>query len=159
MKQKKNRKTVVITSGYFDPLHIGHIECFRKARKLGDELMVIVNTDHQARLKKDYSFMPQQERKKIIESLKFVDKALLSIDKDMTQCETLKSISLLNNKSDKNKLIFAKGGDRFAGEIPEANICKKYGIKIVDGLGKKIQSSSELVKKMKSRKSGASYLW
>lgn len=145
---KKRRKTTVITSGYFDPLHVGHIDLFKKSKELGDELIVIVNTDHQAILKKGYSFMPEDERKKIIEFLKSVDKVMFSIDQDASQCETLKSIAISNNNSVKNELIFAKGGDRFSNEIPETKVCKEDGIKIVDGLGKKIQSSSKLVEKM-----------
>ena len=124
----------IVTSGYFDPLHVGHIECLELAKELGDELIVIVNSDYQTRLKKGKSFMSEQDRMKIVSSLKCVDKVFLSIDKDKTQCESLRYL---------NPDIFAKGGDRTSDEIPEAKICKEMGIKIVDGLGKKIRSSSE----------------
>ena len=124
----------IVTSGYFDPLHVGHIECLELAKELGDELIVIVNSDYQTRLKKSKSFMSEQDRMKIVSSLKCVDKVFLSIDKDKTQCESLRYL---------NPDIFAKGGDRTSDEIPEAKICKEMGIKIVDGLGKKIRSSSE----------------
>ncbi len=79
------KKIIVATSGYFDPLHVGHIECFEKAKALGDKLIVIVNTDEQAIMKKGFVFMPLKERMKIIESLKMVDKVIPSIDKDTTQ--------------------------------------------------------------------------
>ena len=137
---------VVITSGYFDPLHAGHVEYLEKAKKLakrlGGKLVVIVNNDKQAILKKGYFFMPLKERIKIIKSIKYVDEVVPSIDKDSTVCKTLKKLFKIYGDC-----VFAKGGDKFAGNIPEAGICKKYGIKIIDGLGRKIQSSSELVKR------------
>ena len=124
---------VVVASGYFDPLHIGHIEYLELAKKLGDKLIVIINNDMQAKLKKGKSFMNEKDRMKIISSLACVDEVFLSIDKDKTQC---KSLELLKPN------IFANGGDRNNDEIPELNICKKLNIKIVDSLGKKIRSSS-----------------
>ncbi len=124
---------VVVTSGYFDPLHIGHLECLELAKELGDKLIVIVNSDFQAKLKKGKSFMSEQDRMKIISSLKCVDEVFLSIDQDKTQCKSLKYL-----KPD----IFAKGGDRLKGEIPEAKVCEDLGIKIIDRLGLKIRSSS-----------------
>ena len=126
---------VVVASGYFDPLHVGHIECLELAKQLGEKLIVIVNNDLQAKLKKGKSFMNEQDRMKIVSSLKCVDEVFLSIDKDKTQCKSLNYL-----KPD----IFAKGGDRMSDEIPELEICKKLGIKIIDGLGEKIRSSSNL---------------
>ena len=124
---------IVTTSGYFDPLHVGHIECLQLAKQLGDKLIVIINSDSQAKLKKGESFMKEEDRMKIILALECVDEVFLSIDKDKSQCESLKYL-----KPD----IFAKGGDRTSEEIPESKICKELGIKIIDGLGKKIRSSS-----------------
>ena len=126
---------VIATSGYFDPLHVGHLECLELAKNLGDKLIVIVNNDIQAKLKKGKPFMPEQDRVKIVSALKCVDEVILSIDKDKTQCQTLKLL-----KPD----IFAKGGDRTSDEIPESSICNQFNIKIVDGLGTKIRSSSDL---------------
>src|SRR3989344_2426201 len=131
---------IVFTSGFFDPVHAGHIELFELAKKLGDKLIVAVNNDSQTMQKKGFVFMPAEEKAKIIAAIKWVDEVMISIDKDQTQCETLRLV-----KPD----IFAKGGDRYAYEIPEAPVCKELGIKIVDGLGAKIQSSSDLVKKAK----------
>ena len=125
----------VVTSGYFDPLHVGHLECLELAKKLGDKLIVIVNSDFQAKLKKGKSFMNEKDRMKIVSALKCVDEVFLSIDKDKSQCESLKYL-----KPD----IFAKGGDRTSDEIPEAKVCRDFNIKIIDGLGEKIRSSSEL---------------
>jgi len=132
----KNR--IVCVSGFFDPLHIGHLELFEEAKKLGDELWVIVNNDYQARLKKGKPFMSQWDRLKIVSSIKYVDWAVIAIDSDKTVCKTL---SIL--KPD----IFANGGDRTKGNVPEEKICKKFGIKMVFEIGRKIRSSSELLKR------------
>ena len=126
---------IVATSGYFDPLHVGHLECLELARELGDKLIVIINNDLQAKLKKGKSFMSQEDRMRIIAALACVDEVFLSIDKDKTQCESLKYL---------RPSIFAKGGDRMTDEIPEAKVCSDLGIKIVDGLGEKIRSSSSM---------------
>jgi cytidyltransferase-like protein len=127
-------KTVAI-SGYFDPIHVGHLEYITEARKLGNKLIVIVNNNQQCVLKKGKPFMDEKDRVLITSSLKDVDEVFLSVDHDKTVC---KSLELL--KPD----IFANGGDRKNYEIPESAICKKYNIQIIDGLGQKIRSSSDL---------------
>ncbi|MDD5700127.1 MAG: adenylyltransferase/cytidyltransferase family protein [Candidatus Nanoarchaeia archaeon] len=132
---------IIITSGYFDPIHVGHIEGFELAKKLGGKLIVILNNDKQAVLKKGRAFMPQNERKKILESLKFVDEVFDCIDEDKSVC---KSISAIVQKYKGHEIIFAKGGDRFSYNVPELSLCNELGVKIIDGLGKKIQSSSNL---------------
>ncbi len=136
----EKKETIVATSGYFDPLHLGHIEYLMKAKELGNKLIVIVNNDKQAHLKKGFEFMPFKERMEIVKALKFVDEVFPSIDEDKTVCKSLEAVK---------PSIFAKGGDRFSHEIPEKAICDKLGIEIVHGLGEKIQSSSELVKRQK----------
>jgi len=123
---------IIISSGYFDPIHIGHLEHLSLARKLGDKLIVILNNDKQAVLKKGKFFMPENERKKILESLKSVDEVFTSIDEDRTVC---KSIEYLAKKYHDEKIVFVKGGDRKIKEIPEKDICEKYKIKIIDGIG------------------------
>jgi D-beta-D-heptose 7-phosphate kinase/D-beta-D-heptose 1-phosphate adenosyltransferase len=134
---------IVINSGYFDPLHIGHLECMELSKPLGNKLVIILNNDNQCSLKKGEPFMPQEERKKIVEAIKYVDEVLISIDKDKSVCESIKAIA---EKYKGNEIILAKGGDRFSDEIPEAKVCEEYGIKIIDNLGKKIQSSSNLTR-------------
>ena len=126
---------IVATSGYFDPLHVGHLECLELAKQLGDKLIVIVNSDLQAKLKKGKSFMSENDRMKIVSALKCVDEVFLSIDKDMTQCRSLEHLK---------PNIFAKGGDRLSNEIPESKTCHELGIEIIDGLGDKIRSSSDI---------------
>ena len=127
----------VAISGYFDPIHVGHLELIENAQKLGDYLIVIVNNDHQAILKKGKPFMKEEERVKIVESIKGVDEVFLSIDQDRSICESLRKV---------NPDVFGNGGDRHQGEIPESAICKECNIEMVDGLGDKIQSSSSLIK-------------
>ena len=126
---------VVAISGYFDPIHVGHLEYINMAKKLGDKLVIIVNNNYQCELKKGKPFMDEKDRVTIVSNLKNVDEVFLSIDKDKTVCASLEKI-----KPD----IFANGGDRKNYEIPESVICKKYDIKIIDGLGEKIRSSSDL---------------
>jgi len=130
---------IVCVSGYFDPLHIGHIEYFKKSKKIGDKLMVIVNNDFQAKLKKGKSFMPCDERIQIIKELKCVDIVVKSIDKDRTVCKTLKTI-------EPKPYYFCNGGDQNNNTIPETKICIERNIKLKDGFGDKIQSSSWLIK-------------
>ena len=135
-------KKIVCVSGYFDPLHVGHIEYFEKSKLLGDELMVIVNNDHQASLKKGQSFMPENERVQIIKSLRCVDHVILSIDTDRTVCETLRTV-------EPKPTYFCNGGDQNNNTIPEGYICKERNIECLDGFGEKIQSSSWLIAKSK----------
>jgi len=143
--QKANNKKVVITSGYFNPLHVGHINLIREAKNLGDFLVVVVNNDEQVKLKDSVPFMNQQERMEIIKALKYADEVILSIDKDSTQGKTLSFIA----EKYPGDLYFAKGGDRHAGNLPESELkaCEKYNIKVVNDVGGgKVQSSSWLIK-------------
>jgi cytidyltransferase-like protein len=130
---------IVCVSGYFDPIHIGHIEYFKKSKEIGTKLMVIVNNDEQAVLKKGKAFMPCDERVEIIRELKCVDIVVKSVDTDRTVCNTLATIE---PKPD----YFCNGGDQNNNTIPEGPICEKRGIELRDGFGDKIQSSSWLIK-------------
>ena len=132
---KNNGKVKIAVSGYFDPIHVGHLEYLKMAKDLGDYLIVIVNNDYQSNLKKGKSFMNELDRVEIVKALKLVDEVFLSIDKDRTVCKSLEKL-----KPD----IFANGGDRSTEEIPEAEVCVNFNIKMIDGLGDKIRSSSEL---------------
>ena len=139
-RTKMKKEKVVIVSGYFDPLHVGHLEYFKMAKELGDTLVVILNNREQAMSKKGDEFMDQRDRMEIIFHLDMVDEVLLSIDTDPSVC---KSIELVAQFKPMAELIFCKGGDRHFGEVPESELCHKLGIKMVDGLGEKIRSSSE----------------
>jgi D-beta-D-heptose 7-phosphate kinase/D-beta-D-heptose 1-phosphate adenosyltransferase len=129
-----NDKRVAV-SGYFDPIHVGHLEYLKLAKELGDKLVVIVNNNHQCILKKGKPFMDEADRVEIVKALGIVDEVFLSIDQDKSVCASLERIK---------PNIFANGGDRHTGEVPETVVCKANNIKIVDGLGGKIRSSSDL---------------
>lgn len=150
--QKAIRK-IVITSGYFNPIHCGHINLIREAKNLGDFLIVIVNNDKQVKIKGSVPFMLEQERIKVVRALRYADEVILSIDEDKS---VARSLELISSRHSNKKLVFAKGGDRNIGNIPEKEICLKLGIDIVSGVGgDKIQSSSSLLNniiKPKSRK-------
>ena len=131
-------KTIIV-SGYFDPLHVGHLEMLKLARGLGDELVVIVNSDVQAKIKKGRAFMKEEDRLEIIKSIKYVDAAFISVDENKTVCKSLRKVK---NIYPHHTLVFANGGDRTEEEIPEAKVCNELKIEMVDGLGRKIRSSS-----------------
>ena len=135
----------VIVSGYFNPLHKGHLELFEKAKAAGDELWVIVNNDLQRELKGSKEFMDENERLIIVSAIKYVNKAFISIDKDKTQCATL--TYLAEKFGADYTLYFANGGDQNNESIPEVAVCKQNGIGLIEGVGDKIQSSSWLLKK------------
>jgi len=150
MVNTKKKKTVVAVSGGFDPIHIGHVRMFEAARNLGDELVVILNNDNWLKKKKGFNFMPEKERKEILESIKWIDKVVITghgpFPKDMSVCKELKMI-----RPD----IFANGGDRNKKDAnnkqsslnPEQILSQKLGMKMVFNVGKggKVQSSSWLV--------------
>jgi len=150
-KINKKEKIVVVVSGGMDPLHIGHVRLFQEAKKLGDKLIVVLNNDNWLLAKKGYIFMPQNERKEVLEALACVDEVVLTSHsknpKDMSVAK-----ELLKIKPD----IFARGGDRKPDSVPlpsqEIKACRAIGCKIVYNVGKggKIQSSSWLVEKIKN---------
>lgn len=143
-KIRKTKKVVVAVSGGFDPIHIGHVRMFQEAKKLGTHLLVIINNDNWLRQKKQRIFMPESERMAVIAALKPVDKVVLTGHKknpsDMSVCA-----ELIKYKPD----IFANGGDRKKGNVPEIPTCEKIGCKMAFnvGAGGKVQSSSWLLEK------------
>lgn len=142
--KKRKKEVIVAVSGGFDPVHVGHVRLFEEAKKLGDKLVVILNNDHWLMKKKGYVFMPQRERKELIQALKPVDKVLLtrhkSNPKDMSVAKELRELK---------PNIFANGGDRPQKTLPvkEVEVCRKIGAKMVYRLGRggKVQSSSWLL--------------
>ena len=136
---------VIIVSGYFNPIHKGHLEYFNNAKKQADKLFVIVNNDNQRKLKGSKYFQDENERMFIVSNIKAVDEVILSIDTNRTVFKTIESIA--KEFGDKFKLSFANGGDQNNDNCPEKDICNKYNVELIDGLGDKIQSSSWLLKK------------
>lgn len=145
-------KKIVAVSGGFDPIHIGHIRMFQEAKKLGDELVVILNNDNWLADKKGAPFMPAEERKEIIEAIRGVDRVVITDhtpgDSDRSVCRALREI---------RPHIFANGGDRKpdGDPVPEVELCKQLGIDMVYnvGAGGKVQSSSWLIAKAKDTSS------
>ena len=135
---------VIIVSGYFNPLHKGHIEYFHLAKEQGDKLFVIVNNDYQRALKGSKEFMLEEERVLLINELAIVDKVFLSVDRDRSVCSTLEKV--YKDNFEVFELVFVNGGDQNNESIPEVAICNKLNIKLMEGLGKKIQSSSWILK-------------
>lgn len=138
------KKKAIIVSGYFNPIHKGHLEYFNKAKEQADELFVIVNSDLQRELKGSKEFQKQDERLIIVKNIKAVDKAIISIDKDRTVSQSI--VHLYNEYNKDYEMSFANGGDQNNDSIPENSTCRDLGIKLIDGLGDKIQSSSWLLK-------------
>lgn len=140
------KKTIVITSWYFNPIHPGHIECFELCKKLWDELRVIVNNDLQAKLKTKTTelFQDQEYRIKVVSAMKMVDRVMLAVDTDASVCASIHAIvdKIYKEYGTDAQIIFGKWGDRFAANIPEVKVCKELGIIIKDGLGEKIDNSN-----------------
>ena len=138
-------KKAVIVSGYFNPLHKGHLDLFKRAKEAGDILIVIVNNDKQREMKGSKIFQDEAERTSIIRALTLVDMAWISVDEDSTQNATLRL--MVEKFYGSMKLAFANGGDQNNENIPERKVCEQFDIELIDGLGKKIQSSSWLLDK------------
>lgn len=125
----------VIVSGYFNPLHGGHLDLFEAAAKLGEYLIVVVNNDKQAVMKKGKIILDEQNRLRLVAALRDVDEAMLSIDDDPSQTESLRAI---RKKYPDDELVFANGGDRREGlSLPENefNMCQQCNIEMVFGVG------------------------
>jgi len=133
------KEKVVCVSGYFNPIHVGHLRMFRDAKALGTKLIVIVNNDKQAFAKKGKIIINENDRLEIVKSIKWVDDAIIAIDGDRTVCETLRMIK---------PNIFANGGDRVEGNVPEKDVCEELGIEMVYNVGGgKADSSTDIIKR------------
>ncbi|MFH1769299.1 MAG: adenylyltransferase/cytidyltransferase family protein [Parcubacteria group bacterium] len=154
---RKKKKIVVAVSGGFDPVHIGHIDLFRKAKALGDELVVLLNNDNWLISKKGFYFMNQKDRKAILEAIQYVDRVRISGHKPRTR-DWSSNDGIRAIKPD----IFAQGGDRKHKNTAETDTCKEFGVKMVYGVGKKIRSSTAYLKEYvqkskKARRSKSTY--
>lgn len=139
---------VVVISGYWNPIHVGHLDYIENAKLLGDTLVVIVNNDTQVKIKGSEPFMKELARQRIVESIKGVDRAMVSLDKDGSVVKTLEFIwGHYSQDPEFKEMMFANGGDRKEGNVPETNLCKELGILEVYGVGgEKAESSSNLLK-------------
>lgn len=134
-----------IVSGYFNPLHYGHVEYINGAKEASDILICIINSDHQVNLKGSKKFMDEDHRKNIMANLKSVDEVLISIDKDKTQCQSLR---FLKKKYPTDTLTFFNSGDRKGTNLDtsESKVCAELGIDLVILDLPKRYSSSTLLK-------------
>jgi D-beta-D-heptose 7-phosphate kinase/D-beta-D-heptose 1-phosphate adenosyltransferase len=145
---------VVVISGYFNPLHTGHLDYIDQARSLGDMLIVIVNNDRQVKIKGSHPFLNQEDRLRIVSSLKNVDLAITAIDTDATVVASLQELWHQNQvqpidskRTVDNSMVFANGGDRKRGNTPEEDFCKSEGIETVYNVGgEKTQSSGGILR-------------
>ena len=136
---------LVIISGYFNPLHAGHLDYIEAAKSLGDKLWIIINSDNQVKIKGSVPFQNEYDRLRIVRCLKPVDNAILSIDKDATVINTLRNIHAVFSQAG-HDIIFANGGDRLKGNTPEEIFCRENGVQTIYGIGgEKVQSSSSLI--------------
>ena len=139
------RKSIIVLSGGFDPVHKGHLRMFRSAANLGAQVIVGLNSDEWLSRKKGKPFMKWDERAEILESCKFVTQVLSMDDSDDTASDIIKKVANLYEGQDMN-IYFANGGDRGKGNVPELDICKELNVVMLWGIGGgKIQSSSWLI--------------
>jgi cytidyltransferase-like protein len=144
---------IVIVSGGFDPIHVGHIRMFQEARELypNSFLYAILNSDRFLLEKKGFVFMPFEEREEILQAIKTVDFVFPCVDEDQTVRESIRFIAKMWVGAD--RIVFANGGDRTQGKVPEENVCRELGIEMEWGVGGgKVQSSSDLVKSLHENK-------
>lgn len=134
------KEKIICVSGYFNPIHVGHVRMIKDAKALGTKLIVIVNNDKQALAKKGKIIVPEHHRLEMVKAIKWVDDAVIAIDEDGTVCETLRKI-----KPD----IFANGGDRVDGNVPEDKTCQELGIEMIYNVGEggKVDSSTDIVRR------------
>ena len=131
---------VIIVSGYFNPLHGGHLDMIEAASEMGDRLVVIVNNDKQQMLKKGKIILDETNRIRLISALKHVDDAVLAVDTEPPVIETLRIIADMHPQ---HELVFANGGDRDSAEVtPETSICEELNIKMIYGVGGKDKQDS-----------------
>ena len=132
---------MTILSGYFAPLHVGHLDMIEAGADHGDRLVVIVNNNEQQRMKKGKVIIDEQDRLRIVRALRMVDDAIIAVDTDRTVSASLRLLA--EKYGDSHRLVFANGGDRASGVVvPETAVCQEYGIDMVFGMGGSAKADS-----------------
>ena len=134
---------IAIVSGYWNPIHVGHIAYMEAAKALADELWVIVNSDLQVGLKGSVPFMNEADRLRIVSSLKVVDRTFLSIDTDRTVSESIREA--MTRTMDHDEVLFVNGGDATKETVPENETCDELGIEAVYGVVPQLRQSSRIL--------------
>lgn len=144
---ENSKPTLVVISGYFSPIHVGHLDMIEAGAAAGDELFVIVNNNAQQILKKDRVVIDEADRLRVVEALRVVDHSMVALDDDPTVCATLEAIA---QRFEGHNIIFGNGGDRVPDNVPESDVCERYGITMVFGMGgeEKADSSSRLIEEL-----------
>lgn len=143
-----DKPTLVIVSGYFGPLHVGHLDYIEAGARAGDELFVIVNNNLQQELKKGRVIIDEADRERIVAALAVVDHTMVAIDEDATVSRSIESIA---QRFGEHRIIFGNGGDRKDGAVvPENEVCERYGVEMVFDMGgnEKADSSSRLIEEL-----------
>lgn len=143
-----NAKTLVIVSGYFGPLHVGHLDLIEAGKAAGDELYVIVNNNAQQAMKKGKVIIDEAHRLRIVQALRPVDYAMVAVDDDGAVSASIEQIA---KQFGDYKIIFGNGGDRDSDAVvPETDVCERYGIDMVFDMGgnEKADSSSRILSAM-----------
>lgn len=126
-------QTLVIVSGYFSPLHCGHLDMLEAGADLGDRLAVIVNNNAQQMMKKGKVILDESDRLRIVQSLRVVDEAMIAVDADSTVSRSIEQIALAHPD---HRIIFGNGGDRDSDVVvPESDVCERYGIEMIFDMG------------------------
>jgi len=145
-------RKIIVLSGGFDPVHVGHMRMFEDAKKYGADVIVGVNSDEWLTRKKGAPFMNFDERTEILRGVKYIDLVLSFNDDDNSACNLIKKVQEIYKKEDV-KIFFGNGGDRTNKTTPEIDYCNQENVEMLWGVGGgKIQSSSELIAKSKSNK-------
>lgn len=144
-----SQPTLVIVSGYFGPIHVGHLDYIEAGAAHGDELFVIVNNNLQQELKKGKVIIDEADRERIVAALRVVDHTMIAIDQDGTVSESIEQIA---QKFPDHRIIFGNGGDRRpdGDPVPETDVCERYGIEMIFGMGgtNKADSSTRLISEL-----------
>lgn len=143
------KPTLVIVSGYFGPIHVGHLDYIEAGAEAGDEVFVIVNNNLQQELKKGKVIIDEADRERIVAALRVVDHTMIAVDTDGTVSASIEQIA---QRFPDHKIIFGNGGDRRpdGDPAPEVHICEQHGIEMVFGMGgtDKADSSSRLISEL-----------
>ena len=134
---------VIVLSGGFDPMHVGHLRMIQESAKMAEIVIAGVNSDEWLMRKKGYVFMPHEERVEMVQGTRGVSKAMAFDDDDNSACDLLRRVRALWPNF---KVAFANGGDRTSDNIPEIPVAEELDVHLIWGVGGgKVQSSSDLV--------------